>query len=413
MTTMTTIATATRVSNPQPDVVLPVPNPYPVPVVSTVVVNKTTPDQRLDVTLQSDTKGHVFVQRIGSHSPLRSSSSTSSQGMMMIVVGSQILAINGQAVYRASPASRLLQARQRLEITTLHPDHRPTADLEPYCYVTAAPTSKISPGVSFGAVCGEALVCIRKVLVDSSSSSSSSCCTTPLRSGHVVLAVNGQAVWKVQDANRLQLAAARQSRPLILYCVDMTAVRQAMIQHAVLSSSRPPSSRHAAVFVVGSDTYELRERHYRITVTAHAETLLLLPNDDSNGNSWKLFLNNNVPCSEEAKALALRINSDHETCAYTLNYLNQCLQQQVEQLQASVVSAAWKHLMLTTTTSSGCDAVFQDDNAPTVVVLTPSAPTARALGMEEYANADDDNNNNSIPEAQAVLLTSQFSTIDL
>ena len=127
---------------------LPILDPFPIPRITTALVKKDSPQEKLGLNVKS-TESAVYISNIQADSPLATNAN--------IVVGSEILAVNGQAVHNAKQATQLLGVYQRLELTTLRDDQRPA---HPFCYVEVAPTSRINPGVSFAPCCNETMVMV-------------------------------------------------------------------------------------------------------------------------------------------------------------------------------------------------------------------------------------------------------------
>lgn len=358
-----------REVSPHPEFNLPIKDPFPIPPISTALVQKEFHDQRLGLKLRSEDTA-VLVDRISPDSPLQGST---------VKVGSEILAVNGEAVHTAPQTSRLLGAYHKIEITTLNPESRPAS---PFCYIEVAPTSKINPGVSFESCCHGTLVMIGQVFVGQDPQTGKR--RTRVKRGDLVLAVQGQAVYQAHDATRLQIDAARQSQACVLYCVDMDGLRRHICQGQGLRYQpiRENNKRYVSTIKqVAPTVYQMRDHDCIFVAVVNPVTQLL-----EDETPWNRRIKN---IGRDSKGMVLKF-SYASVCVPTFEYMNQCLTQQLQMIQLRTVSAAWKHLM--------------QQQPETTVFATPasmaySVPSAPVQPLEFGSTFSA-----SLPEAQAFLV---------
>jgi len=164
----------------------------------------------------------VIVKRLGMNSLLQGTS---------VEEGSEILAVNGEAVYSPGQVSNVCKACVHLEFTTIKPAL--ATRKSPFCYVKVAPTSRIHPGVSFDGCFGRSMVMISHVLV--SNLYMSSC-------WRYYFCCEWSPVWKPEDADRDQLKAALAFQALVLYCIDMDSLHDHIVVKAQGSITVGPNN---------------------------------------------------------------------------------------------------------------------------------------------------------------------------
>jgi len=192
-------------------------DPYPVPRVMTALVQKPSPNATIGMALNNLDSHAVVVKRIDPDSLVRGT---------ILQEGFEILAINGEAIHNRKQASAILKAYSQLEFTVVDP----ISSLHSPCtYVEVAPTSKISPGVSFDSCSNRTMVMISEIFLSDLSK-------TRLRVGDIVLAINGRPIWKPEQADEEQLKAARASQAVVLYCVDMDSLSDDISSNTKMTS---------------------------------------------------------------------------------------------------------------------------------------------------------------------------------
>jgi len=351
------------------NITIPIPDPYPVPAVGSALVEKATTSAPVGVRMLTKRKNVVFVSMVKPNSMLQGTSVTE---------GAEILAINGEAVHSSVQAVQIIQANKKLEFTTIDRSTRKA----PFCYVEVAPTSKINPGVSFDSCCDRSLVMISKVFVPDLEK-------TRLRVGDIVLAVNGIPVWKPEAADEEQLRAARASQALVLYCVNMDALRDHIARQAegfVAVPTPPYDSRIAVLSKIERGWYELREQSCVFTAKVDQKTQLF---DDQ--TDW-VYRVKTIGRDLTSKTLEKKISYE-KICRPTFLLMNHTLTQQLNVLVQKVVAKAWNFTVNKQ----------QDEDESNVVYAIPSAPSAPlAIGMGPEGS--------NVPLATAFLVNDESAT---
>jgi S1-C subfamily serine protease len=162
------------------DDLIPILDPYPVPFIVTFSIEKQS-GQPLGITIKNTDQNTVTVTGISSDSFVKGTP---------IQVGTEILAINGEPAHDYRQTCQIIRSSVFLELTTFDV----TASMSPFCYVEAAPTSKINPGITFDSCCDRTMVMVGDIFLSDRS-------RTRLRVGDIVLAVNGVPVWKPEEAD--------------------------------------------------------------------------------------------------------------------------------------------------------------------------------------------------------------------
>jgi hypothetical protein len=321
----------------------PIDDPYPVPAVGTVRIER-APGQSVGIKVKNADANTVIVSGLSENSLLRSTT---------LSVGQEILAINGEAVHNVKQATSIIKSCTDLEFTTFDFDTLVLSDARsnpsPFCYVEVAPTSAINPGVSFASCRARTMVTIGDVFLSDTS-------RTRLRIGDIVLAVNGTAVWKPEQADEEQFKTAKSGKSLVLYCVDMEALRDFFA--TVVKKAHPFSGeyRTATITKPSRGIFHITERSCIAIGKVNYETQLL---DDE--TEW----NNRVKTvgSDHTSKHLFKKDSYEKVCLPTLNGLNELMEKQLLVLKARIVGHAWHAAMKS-----------NDDSVPTYVL--PSAPMA-------------------------------------
>ena len=333
------------------NITIPIPDPYPVPAVGSALVEKATPSAPVGVRMLTTKKNVVVVAMVKPNSPLQGTSVTE---------GAEILAINGEAVHSSAQAARIIQANKKLEFTTIDRNTRK----EPFCYVEVAPTSKINPGVSFDSCCDRSLVMISKVFVADLEK-------TRLRVGDIVLAVNGIPVWKPEAADEEQLRAARASQALVLYCVNMDALRDRIarqVEGFVPVPTPPYEARVAVLSKKERGWYELYEQSCLFTAKVDHKTQLF---DDQ--TDW-VYRVKTIGRDMTSKTLQKKVSYE-KICRPTFLLMNHTLTQQLNLLAQKVVAKAWNFTV-------NQQQVEDESNVVYAIPSAPSAPVAIGMGPE-------------------------------
>lgn len=343
---------------------VPINDPYPVPPIATALVVKPSSSAKVGVNLRTKTNHAVIIKSLAPNSLLQGTA---------VQEGSEILAINGEAVYSAQQVSDIIASCSRLEFTTIKPAH--ATKRSPFCYVEVAPTSRINPGVSFDGCCDRSLVKISQVYVSKLEH-------TRLRIGDIVVAINGVPVWKPEDADREQLKAARAAQALVLYCIDMDSLRDSIVAKAQRIMKFGTVTRTSEVAKRGRGWYEIKEGSCTAVAKVDDKTQLL---DDKTG--WERRMK-----YEGLTGFVKKFSYDR-VCRVTIESMNELLQRQLNQLKIKIVGEAWSYAV-----KMGED----EHDASVAAYVIPSAPVA----LEEMGSPETSN----VPVATAFLVndTSDF-----
>lgn len=227
---------------------------YPVLAVMTALIEKSSTDQALG----------IFLMNANEHTVLKCDSLFKST---CVCAGTEVLAVNGEAVHSRRQLADIIMAYPTLEFTT-HDASR--SIIPPFCYLEVAPTSKINPGVSFDSCCDRTLVMISQVFL-------ADLCKTRLRRGDIVLAINGIPVWKPEDADSEQLNSAHLHQSVVLYCVDMNALRDHYVAQVDINKSSPIGDvpREAWVTKRAPGCYSISNRNCVCSAVVNLKTQLL------------------------------------------------------------------------------------------------------------------------------------------
>lgn len=342
----------------------PISDPYPVPQVGTVSLEKAH-DELLGIKVKSHAdENAVYVSGMVAGSMIARTS---------MKVGDEILAVNGQAVSTAKQVIEMISDSSRVEFTTFDS----TCNKAPFCYVEVAPTSKINPGVSFAGCCNRSMVMIGDIFV-------ADLTKTRLRKGDIVLAVNGVPVWKPEDADREQLRAARDSKSVVLYCVDMEALRAFFAKHVPRRHALGTDVRTTGVSILDASTVIIAERDCRFVAKVNLESQLF---EDETQGQYRL-----KTFGSDYTSKYLHVKNSYATCHKTFEALNDLMQRQLLVLKAKIVANAWNA------------SLKRDDSIPTYMV--PSAPLApMEIGSPDHAAL----RHSMIPTAQAIPIETAFS----
>jgi len=312
----------------------PIADPYPVPRVMTALVQKPSPNATIGMALNNVDSHAVVVKRIDPDSLVRGT---------ILQEGFEILAINGEAIHNRKQASAILKAYSQLEFTVIDPIRSLHS---PCTYVEVAPTSKISPGVSFDSCSNRTMVMISEIFLSDLSK-------TRLRVGDIVLAINGRPIWKPEQADEEQLKAARASQAVVLYCVDMDGLCDDISSNTKMTSHTQTKN---AVPVKKWYT-EIRKEapsHYFIQ-----------SNMDGGFISCK-FDHTSLMFVQEQRHVPGEINK--KMCDPVFESMNHLLKEQLLVLKCKVAAEGWRHAVRNEDEND-------DDNAPPAYCV-PSAPLA-------------------------------------
>lgn len=368
----------------------PIDNPYPVPSVRTISVEKFDTRQIVGISMNAlDTNSVVIVSKISQNGLLHNKN---------IKIGDEILAINGIAIHTPQQAASIISSNNKLEFLLLDPynisPNQPPAT--PFCYVEVAPTTKTNPGVSFDSCCGRSMVIISEIFLSDLNK-------TRLRYGDIVLAINGKPIWKPEQADIEQIKAAKSGKAVILYCINMKALRDhfttvckrtwtdgtggggrkrtATIQPLLLSSTL--STNNEFDYDNASNGYLIKERDCNCIGIINTETQLL---DDQ--TEWNDRIKN-LGGDHTSKHMYKKISYER-ICKPTLQNLNELISNQLRILKLRIVGHSW-HSAITEQQQEG-----SNETTPTTYVL-PSAPPAMAMEVNNSLRGL-----NMIPLAEAI-----------
>jgi len=289
----------------------------------------------------------------------------------------EILAINGRAVHNFHQAADIIKSSTQLEFTTF--DAQTTIKKAPFCYIEVAPTSKINPGISFNSCCDRTIVMIGDIFL-------SDLRRTRLRCGDIVLAVNGVPVWKPEQADTEQLVAARDSKALVLYCVDMDALHDFFVTKV----NKTHGDRTAQIFKKGSGIYSIRERDCDCRAKVNFKTQLF---DDE--TEWHNRIKGEKNRDYSSKTLHKKV-SYAQVCEPTLGGLNDLMKKQLLRLKLKIVGHAWNSAI-----------EKSEDDIPTYAIPSaPSAPLEFGIPVLLSPNAD-------LPVAAAVPIEDETASHDV
>jgi len=319
---------------------LQISKPYPAPIVESVIVQK-QPSEKLGVRVKSSGNAVYLAEA-------NDNLHTLSQK-----VGHEILSINGHAVHSVSQVVNIISDYVSLEFTLLDPRIK----LPPFCYVEVAPTSRINPGVSFDCCCNRTMVMVGEVFI-------SDLTKTRIRKGDIVLAMNGRAVWKPEQADEEQLQAARNHKSLVLYCVNMEEMRDYCIKKAPKRQTINGNEEGRNTIATKRDVNTLIIEERDVVCTGKLDMKAQIYEDETEMcYKWK---------TPTASRSILKRQS-YSFCAMTLEAVNKLMQEQLLALKEEIVSHAWMETIQK-----------QDEIIPTYYV--PSAPsTSFDIGTPDYS----------------------------
>eukprot|EP00977_Amphora_coffeiformis_P029227 scaffold39548_cov168-Amphora_coffeaeformis.AAC.1 len=308
----TLASTATSAATAEIVHLKPILDPYPVPSVGTVTIEKESPHDKIGIKFKLI---HESVIRVDGLAP------GSLVARTTMKVGQEILAINGHAVHGTRQVVDMIRDNRKLEFTTF--DHTKHKQLSPFCYVEVAPTGRINPGISFDSCRSRSMVIVGDMFVSDLSK-------TRLRKGDIVLAVNGVPVWKPEVADEMQIQAARDAQALVLYCVDMDALRDHFHVYVDKQQDLPGNNtRHAYIKKVDANTIQILERECRAVAKIDLETQLYRDETE-----WQMRL-------KSVGDKDLQVKKSYQVCSKTIDAINQLLEDQLLVVKAKIVGQAW------------------------------------------------------------------------
>lgn len=338
-----------------------------VPLERKIVVQKDSTDQRIGVKL-TKIREKVTITDITEDSLAYRSE---------LAVGQQILAINNREVHSLKGALSALQEYATLQFTVLDYSED-TPKQEPFCYVEVAPTTKLNPGVSFDSCLNRTMVMISEIFVSDLS-------TTRLRKGDIVLAINGVAVWKPEDADREQLKAARDSKAVVLYCVDMEGLRDWMYKR-VVEDYHDQMTRLCKASIQKESADRISIVHKRMwspyTTSAEINRKTQLLEDRTKAVDQIV-----VTSGTGDSSATFSRNKEYELSIRLINAINDIITRQLNVLKQVVVSQAWHH-----SAGAESDPVYEVPSSPELHV-----PVEVDIAV---AIADDED----IPTATAIVV---------
>ena len=180
--------------------------------------------------------------------------------------------------------------------------------------------------------------------------------------------MNGVPVWKPEAADQEQLRAAHASQALVLYCVNMDALRDHIARQAQVPT-HPYKGRIVVISKKGRGWYELCEKSCVFTAKVDHKTQLL---DDQ--TDW-LYRFKTTGRDLTSKALQKTISYER-VCRPTFLLMNHSLTQQLNVLVEKVVAEAWYFAV-------NQQQVEDESNVVYAIPPAPSAPVAIAMGLED------------------------------
>jgi hypothetical protein len=153
---------------------------------------------------------------------------TSASSMTRIQPGHTVLAVNGVPALKSSQVGHLIRSSGRT-VTLTTCQGGPMEDA-PFCKVLTAPGGKRHPGINIDSTRDRCLVKITRVFPNGPFSGSD------LREGDILLAVNGVAVSKPEDAERRLQDASIHSPFVHLYVLDIHSYRQSIVDEIQAAS---------------------------------------------------------------------------------------------------------------------------------------------------------------------------------
>jgi hypothetical protein len=154
--------------------------------------------------------------------------SSSSSSTTRIQPGHTVLAVNGVPALKSSQVGHLIRSSGRT-VTLTTCQGGPMEDA-PFCKVLTAPGGKRHPGINIDSTRDRCLVKITRVFPNGPFSGSD------LREGDILLAVNGVAVSKPEDAERRLQDASIHSPFVHLYVLDIHSYRQSIVDEIQAAS---------------------------------------------------------------------------------------------------------------------------------------------------------------------------------
>lgn len=256
-----------------------------------------------------------------------------------------------------------------------------------HTYVEVAPTSRINPGLSFSSALDRSLVTIGEVFVKLDK--------TRLRSGDIVLAVNGVPVWKPEQADAEQLKAARNAKSLVLYCVDFDGLCDEIARYAKTTNKKyaPKSNRKAQIVKKARGLYYFTEKTCRAKarIDIHSSKLV----DDQTDTLQQVRIAR--PALAGSYPQLEIINSYKFFCLPAILSVKEMLNKQLGLIQAKVVYQAWEY------------SVRQED---VPIFCVPSAPIYDAP-VEITTTIEEGFDEEEVPLATAVALEGRNIPFDV
>jgi hypothetical protein len=187
-----------------------------------------------------------------------SSSSSSSSSSSMIQTGHTVLAVNGVPALKSSQVGQLIRSSGRqVTLTTCLSGPMENA---PYCKVLTAPGGKLHPGINIDSTRDRCLVRITRIFPNGPFAGGD------LREGDLLLAVNGVAVSKPEDAERRLQDASIHSPFVHLYVLDMQSYRQSIVDE-IQASSRLYEGLTLTENLDGSSRHHYLLRHNNVSTS--------------------------------------------------------------------------------------------------------------------------------------------------
>jgi C-terminal processing protease CtpA/Prc len=212
-------------------------NLYPTPGVYTTIARKSYGPMGVGFRWGGKFGDPVTITKMSETSPLAKS---------VAEVGQVVLAISGQPVLGAKEAASIIGSAKPNELMNFT-----TCDgiKESVCKMVAGGTSVDNPGVVFNETRDGTLVQVSRVF------KSGPFADTSLQEGDIVLAVNGVAVSRPEEADRLLELSAGDPFATI-YCVDIHKFRQGILDEML--AYNPDLSKKVALEAKGYNEFELR-----------------------------------------------------------------------------------------------------------------------------------------------------------
>lgn len=280
-------------------------------------------------------------------------------------IGHEILTVNGQRITTAGQLRQIIRSNRTLEFTLIDKSN-------PCCYVEVATNSMLHPVVSFERCCNNTMVMIDHVFI-------SGLTKTRLRSGDIVVAVNGIPVWQPEQAREVQIRVAMRSEPFVFYCIDMEQLRDVFI-------SKVPKN---ICIYEGDGLFVSDDRQYFMTEIVKRNPSTIIIEDKVSAIQYRVKVNYTTQqyeceCRDVTNNVNVEINFDtgYKTCDWILHALNTLMDQQLEVLKMTIAANAW-NATLNLRRSTGVEGQRNFGRNPNHSTSVQEIPVVEAVPVHE------------------------------